>query len=264
MNELIKVNYENADRPTVMGRELHEALKIETPYKKWFDRMCEYGFTENEDYSVMDIFVPNSNGGRQSHTDHQLTIDMAKEICMIQRSDMGRKCRKYFIEVEKKYRDGIGLQKPDSYTIEDPAARARRWAEEYEEKKALEIKNIELIEQNDKLVTENKYMKPKAAYFDALVDRETLTNFRDTAQELNIPQVAFINFLKDNNYIYFKGSGKNRQIRAYAEPVKDGLFTLKEFTNKHNGFKGVQVFVTPKGRNVFGKLLGAIERYIDD
>lgn len=65
MNELIKVNYENADRPTVMGRELHEALKIETPYKKWFDRMCEYGFTENEDYSVMDIFVPNSNGGRQ-------------------------------------------------------------------------------------------------------------------------------------------------------------------------------------------------------
>jgi prophage antirepressor-like protein len=155
-------------------------------------------------------------------------------------------------------------QKPDSYTIEDPAARARRWAEEYEEKKALEIKNTELVEQNDKLVTENKYMKPKAAYFDALVDRETLTNFRDTAHELNIPQVAFIDFLKDNNYIYFKGSGKNRQIRAYAEPVKDGLFTLKEFTNKHNGFKGVQVFVTPKGRNVFGKLLGAIERYIDD
>lgn len=144
MNELIKVNYENADHPTVMGRELHEALKIETPYKKWFDRMCEYGFTENEDYSVMDIFVPNSNGGRQSHTDHQLTLDMAKELCMIQRSDIGRKCREYFIEVEKKYRDGIGLQKPDSYMIADPIERAKRWIEEEQERQALVAKNVEL------------------------------------------------------------------------------------------------------------------------
>ena len=55
MNELIVVNYdENADRPTVMGRDLHKALEVETRYNDWFKRMCEYGFSENEDfYSIL-------------------------------------------------------------------------------------------------------------------------------------------------------------------------------------------------------------------
>ncbi len=83
MNELIKVNY-TTERPTVMGRDLHEALEVETPYHKWFPRMCEYGFTENVDFAVTDKNVHNSNGGKQTIVDHQLTIDMAKEICMIQ------------------------------------------------------------------------------------------------------------------------------------------------------------------------------------
>lgn len=99
-NEIIAVNYdENNDRPTVMGRDLHEALEIETPYHKWFPRMCEYGFSENEDFWTI---LSESTGGRPS-TDHQLTIDMAKELCMIQRSDKGKMFRQYFIEVEKQW-----------------------------------------------------------------------------------------------------------------------------------------------------------------
>lgn len=105
MNDLIKINIDTADRPTVMGRELHEALKIKTPYKKWFDRMCEYGFAENTDFVTMDKNVRRADGTEmpQSQYDHQLTLDMAKEICMIQRSDIGRKCRQYFIDVEKQW-----------------------------------------------------------------------------------------------------------------------------------------------------------------
>ena len=105
MNELIKINNDNNSRPTVMGRELNEALKIKTPYKKWFDRMCEYGFAENADFVTMDKNVRRADGTEmpQSQYDHQLTIDMAKEICMIQRSEIGRKCRQYFIEVEKQW-----------------------------------------------------------------------------------------------------------------------------------------------------------------
>ena len=105
MNEIIKINTDNSDRPTVMGRELHEALEIKTPYKKWFDRMCEYGFTENSDFVTMDKNVRRADGTEMPQTqfDHQLTIDMAKEICMIQRSDIGRKCRQYFIDVEKQW-----------------------------------------------------------------------------------------------------------------------------------------------------------------
>ena len=105
MNELIRINTDNSDRPTVMGRELHEALEIKTPYKKWFDRMCEYGFTENSDFVTMDKNVRRSDGTEMPQTqfDHQITLDMAKEICMIQRSDIGRKCRQYFLDVEKQW-----------------------------------------------------------------------------------------------------------------------------------------------------------------
>ena len=101
MNDLIKVNYENSNRPTVMGRDLHEVLEIKTAYKDWFPRMCEYGFIEGEDFCSI---LSESTGGRPS-TDHQLTIDMAKEICMIQRTDIGRKVRKYFINVENEYKE---------------------------------------------------------------------------------------------------------------------------------------------------------------
>ena len=99
MNELIKVNYDNADRPTVSGRELWEALEVETPYKKWFDRMAEYGFSENLDFWTN---LSESTGGRPS-TDHQLTIPMAKELCMLQRTEKGKFWRQYFINVEEKW-----------------------------------------------------------------------------------------------------------------------------------------------------------------
>lgn len=103
MDELIKVSYENSDRPTVMGRELHKALGLKTEYKKWFNRMCEYDFAEGEDfYKVTQKCLTSATG--QNIVDHQLTLSMAKEICMIQRSEIGKKCRRYFIEVERRYK----------------------------------------------------------------------------------------------------------------------------------------------------------------
>lgn len=93
---LIKINYES-EQPTVSGRELHEALGIETPYHKWFPRMCEYGFTEQKDFWTN---LSESTGGRPS-TDHTLTIPMAKELCMLQRNEKGKMFRQYFIKVEE-------------------------------------------------------------------------------------------------------------------------------------------------------------------
>ena len=89
MNELIRVTYDREQRPTVMGRDLHEALGIRTAYKDWFPRMCEYGFTEGTDFCSI---LSESTGGRPG-MDHQLTIEMAKEICMIQRTEIGKRCR---------------------------------------------------------------------------------------------------------------------------------------------------------------------------
>ena len=96
MNELIKVDY-TTDRPTESARELHEFLEVKTAYKDWFPRMCEYGFTEGQDFCS---FLSESTGGRPAQ-DAQLTIDMAKEICMFQRNEKGKQARQYFIQLEK-------------------------------------------------------------------------------------------------------------------------------------------------------------------
>ena len=97
MNQLVKVNYDNPNKPTVLGRDLHKALEIKTRYNDWFARMCEYGFVEGKDYCT---FLSKTNEGGRPSTDHQLTIDMAKELCMIQRNEKGKEFRKYFIEAE--------------------------------------------------------------------------------------------------------------------------------------------------------------------
>ena len=99
MDELIRINYDS-ERPTVNGRDLHDALGINTKYADWFPRMCEYGFSEGQDYCSI---LRNRSDGLPGKglTDHLLTIDMAKQLCMIQRTDIGRKFRQYFIQVEE-------------------------------------------------------------------------------------------------------------------------------------------------------------------
>ena len=103
MNQIMNVRIDENHQPIMSARELHSFLEVETPYHKWFPRMTEYGFEENSDYAVTDIFVPNSNGGRQTQIDHLIKLDMAKEISMIQRSDKGKQARQYFIQIEKEW-----------------------------------------------------------------------------------------------------------------------------------------------------------------
>lgn len=102
-NELIKIDLSNADRPTVLGRDLHEALEVKTPYTQWFERMTEYGFTENTDFILVSQKC-ETNNPRNPFTvrnDHQITIAMAKELCMIQRTEKGKQFRQYFIQIEE-------------------------------------------------------------------------------------------------------------------------------------------------------------------
>ncbi|MDD6383988.1 MAG: phage antirepressor KilAC domain-containing protein [Streptococcus hyointestinalis] len=99
MNNLISVNLNENNEPVVSGRQLHKALEVKTPYDKWFPRMTDYGFAENEDFST---FLSESTGGRRA-TDHILKLDMAKEIAMLQRTDKGKEVRQYFIQVEKEF-----------------------------------------------------------------------------------------------------------------------------------------------------------------
>ena len=232
MNELIKINYDNPEKPVVSGRELHEALGIKTAYKDWFPRMCEYGFTENSDFLTVAQKRATAQGNFTTYNDHMLTIPMAKELCMIQRTDIGRKFRQYFISVEEAWN-----------SPEMVMQRALSIANE-------RVKALQLSV--SQLTVDNQIMQPKAEYFDELVDRRLLTNFRDTAKELHIGQKEFIQFLLDHKYVY---RDRKSKLKPYMPYVEDGLFELKEFTNTKTGFTDTQTLVTPKGKETF-RLLG--------
>lgn len=241
MNELIPITY-NSDRPTVSGRALHDALEVQTPYSKWFPRMCEYGFTAGSDFQeVSDKTVQNPQGGRPA-TDHQLTIDMAKELCMIQRTDKGRECRQYFLAVEKQWNSPEAVM-----------ARALKLSEGLLEEAKGEVKR--LTAENAALVVDVATMEPKAEYFDELVDRNLLTSFRETAKLLGVPQKKFINFLLEHRYLYRDQKGT---LQAYAKHKTNGLFECKECFNEKSTWKGTQTMVTPKGRETFRLLCQGI------
>ena len=97
--KMIDIKFDNGLEPMVVGRDLHKMLEVATPYDKWFPRMAEYGFIEGEDFST---FLSESTGGRPA-VDHLIRIDMAKELCMIQRTEKGKQARQYFIQIEKDY-----------------------------------------------------------------------------------------------------------------------------------------------------------------
>jgi anti-repressor protein len=227
MNELIKINYES-DRPTVLARDLYDFLEVKTAYKDWFPRMCEYGFTEGEDFCS---FLSESTGGRPA-TDAQLTIDMAKEICMLQRNEKGKQARQYFLQLEREWNSPEAVM-----------SRALRMAEERLER----FKTI-----NANLSVQNAIMQPKAEYFDGLCDRESLTGIRETAKLLGLKQNDFVKWLIDHKYIY---RDKRGRLMPYAEHVDSGLFTVKETYNDKTDWTGVQMLITVKGKERFLKAL---------
>lgn len=216
MNELaIKVNYER-DKPTVSGRELHEKLGIKTAYKDWFPRMCEYGFIEGEDFCS---FLSGSTGGRPA-TEHQLTIEMAKQICMIQRTEIGKQYREYFIELEKKWN-----------SPELVMARALKMANQQIERVTAQLETV-----NAKL----EEAKPKIVFADAVSASKTSILIGDLAKILRqngveIGQKRLFEWLRKNGYLMKNGTSKNLPTQRSME---HGLFEVKE-----------HVVVTPSGEN---------------
>ena len=233
MNDLIKVNYKKED-PTVSARELHDFLEVKTNFKDWFPRMCEYGFNQGVDFNPLKIEQVKIEGLRavkRKITYYEVTIPMAKEICMFQRSEKGKVARQYFLSLEKAWN-----------TPEMVMSRALKMADS-------KINHLQL--ENSRLSVENSIMQPKADYFDELVDRNLLTNFRDTAKELGVQQKEFINFLIQNKFIY---RDKKGNLKPYSDKNKN-LFKLKESKNDKTGWAGVQTLITPKGRETFRLLL---------
>ena len=117
--------------------------------------------------------------------------------------------------------------------------------------KASREKTMKLEAINSELVVQNQIYKPKADYFDQIVDRNLLTSFRETAKQLEIKERVFVGFLLDHKYIYRDKKGK---LMPYAEK-NNGLFELKECINEKSGWGGTQTMITPKGRETFRLLM---------
>lgn len=166
MNELLRVNYDS-DRITLSARELHKFLEVTERFGNWFERMNQYGFQENVDYLGRKVFNTQAH---QELQDYEITLDMAKEIAMIQRSEKGKQIRQYFLELERKWNS--------------PEAVMNR-ALEYSRK---QVKA--LLQTNEKLELENKMkdqqlneLKPKADYYDQILQSKSLVLISQIAKD---------------------------------------------------------------------------------
>lgn len=237
MNELIRVTQNDNDEQVISGRELHEFLEVKTRYNDWFERMTEYGFAENVDFVAVTQKRVTAQGNQTEYSDHALKLDMAKELSMIQRTEKGKQARQYFLEVEK------------AWNSEDMILlRSRQILERKVDKLQIELQEMEV--ENSKLAVENEIQRPKAEYFDDLVERNMLTNFRETAKLLQVKERKFIAFLIAKKYVFRDKKGK---LMPFAQYVND-LFEIKESKNEKTSWAGTQTLITPRGRETF-KLL---------
>lgn len=240
IGNLITVNHE-AEQPTVSARDLYEQLNIKTAFKDWFPRMCEYGFEEGKDFCSK---MSESTGGRPSK-DADISIDMAKQICMIQRSPEGKQIRQYFLDLEKAWN-----------TPEQIFARALKMADKTIDK--LKSDNAMLIEDNER-------MKPKEIFADAVSTSDTSILVGELAKILKqngvqTGQNKLFGWLRDNGYlIKRKGSDWNMPTQKAMDM---DLFEIKETViNNPNGSTKISktTKVTGKGQQYFiNKLLAAV------
>ncbi|MDO5540562.1 MAG: phage antirepressor KilAC domain-containing protein [Eubacteriales bacterium] len=187
MNDLIAVNYET-EQPTVSARDLHDRLDIKSNFTTWFDRMSEYGFESGKDFFPK---VEESTGGRPA-TDFDVSVDMAKQICMIQRTDKGRQYRQYFLDLEKAWN-----------TPEQIMARALKMANKAVEslKERCNFLGSQVSEQQ-KVIAE---LQPKANYVDTILQSKSLVLTTQIAKDYGMGAKAFNKKLKELGIQYKVG-----------------------------------------------------------
>ena len=241
MNELIPINYEG-EQPTVSARELHTGLEITDRFSRWFERMSAYGFSEGNDFTSVKSSTLVNNGAEREITDYRISIDMAKQICMIQRSEKGRQYRQYFLDLEKAWN-----------TPEQIFARALKMADQTIAK---------LKDTNKSLVEKIEADRPKTIFADAVSTSHTSILIGDLAKLIcqngvQTGQKRLFQWMRDNGYLMKTGASYNMPMQRYIE---QGLFEVKE-SSVQNPDGSVRVTrttkVTGKGQLYFiNKFLG--------
>lgn len=233
MSELISTQNNKQGEIIISGRELHDFLEVQTPYAKWFERMKDYGFGENIDFVVTDIFVPNSNGGKQNQVDHHIKLDMAKEIAMIQRTEKGKEARQYFLQVEKAWNS------PEMII-----------------KRAMDFQNqkISLLEtqiQEDKRYTDFGKVVEMS---EASVNIGAFVKIIFDKHGINIGRNKLFDWLRDKGYLIKSGREKNNPKQQYIE---QGLFELRPTIVKRSegDVQSHTTLITGKGQIKLAEIL---------
>lgn len=227
MDHLIKVNFDG-ERQTTSARILWEFLgKPYSQFTKWFDQYKEYGFTENLDFRAISEKFLTAQGNGSTRTDYEITIEMAKELCMLQKTERGKVARQYFIELEKQWN-----------SPEVVMARALKMAE----RKMADSQTIIM-----QLETKLEEQKPKVTFANAVSTSDSSILVGDLAKLIaqngvEIGQNRLFQWLRDNGYLIKSGTSRNMPTQRAVEM---GLIeTFERAINNPDG--SIRVAFTPK------------------
>jgi phage anti-repressor protein len=242
------------DDYAVMGRDLHDFLEVTTPYRKWFPRMVEYGFEQGQDYADKIVRVPDSWGREHDAIDHIISLDMAKEIAMIQRTERGKQARQYFIKAEKQLRAA-------------DTAPAHRLPQDYASALRELATAVDTVEaQREKIVID----APKVEYHDQFINDDDVLSFRTVASSFGIGEHDLRQLLIDRKWIYRESTqiydkqrGRWRTRNRYSEHYNHKPHfrrVLHHDVPKFNGEVMHTLKITPDGAAAILGLLDRIAR----
>jgi len=221
IGEMFNIQEKEDGEIAISGRELHQALEVKTAYKDWFPRMLKYGFEEKTDYTAIAQKRATAQGNMTHYIDHALTLDTAKEIAMIQRSEPGKRARQYFIQVEKAWNSPEMIMK-----------------------RALKMANNTI----NQLETQIEKDKPKVLFADAVNTSTSSILVGELAKLISqngvkLGQNRLFQWLRDNGYL-IKKQGESYNLPTQRSMDLKIMDIKKRTQNNPDG--SIRVTRTPK------------------
>ncbi len=230
MEQLIKIQTNISGEQLVSARELYDFLQVKERFSRFMERNLEYGFQNNIDYTPYQNVHPSNN---QEFLDYALTLDCAKEISMIQRSERGKDARRYFLECEKLAKQRL----LPSYQIENPVERAKKWIQEQEQ--------VLLLQE------ENKKLQFRSDFVDVVFETDGLFTMEEVAKILKLPfgRNTMLRKLREKKLFLESNTPKQSLINS-------GYFKVSEQIIDTNKFKKLvsTAYATSKGIGYIHKI----------